>query len=77
VTNTYHATNPPYRIAMNSVDIAAFIAKDDAEYLGDIAAQRSCCARSSAPGKPSRSRRPPARAQTKPRPWHERGLKSA
>jgi hypothetical protein len=29
---------PPCRITMNSVDIASFIANDDAEYLGDVAA---------------------------------------
>jgi hypothetical protein len=33
-----NATHPPCRIALNSVDIAAFIAKDDAEYLGAVAA---------------------------------------
>jgi hypothetical protein len=33
-----NATRPPSRIAMTSVDIAAFIAIDDAEYLWDVAA---------------------------------------
>jgi hypothetical protein len=33
-----NATRPPCRIVMTSVDIAAFIAIDDAEYLGDKAA---------------------------------------
>jgi hypothetical protein len=33
-----NAMHPPCRIAMNSVDIAAFVVNDDAEYLGDVAA---------------------------------------
>jgi hypothetical protein len=33
-----NATHPPCRIAMTAVDIAAFIANEDVEYLGDVAA---------------------------------------
>jgi hypothetical protein len=33
-----NATRPPCRVAMNSVDIAEFIANDDAEYMGDAKA---------------------------------------
>jgi hypothetical protein len=33
-----NAMRPPFRIVMTSVNIAAFIAIDDAEYLGDVAA---------------------------------------
>jgi hypothetical protein len=78
-----NATHPPCRITMNSEDIAAFIAKDDAEYLGDVAAIGLIAGSGHAvrgraqQGQPSRSRRLPARAQTKARPWHERGRKSA
>jgi hypothetical protein len=38
ILESINATHPPCRITMNSEDIAAFIAKDDAEYLGDVAA---------------------------------------
>jgi hypothetical protein len=77
-----NATHPPCCIAMNSVDIAAFIANDDAEYLGDLATialngrHGGHAARGRAQqAQPSFSRRLPARAQTKTRPWHERGRK--
>jgi hypothetical protein len=38
VQERINATRLPCRIAVNSVDIAAFIANNDAEYLGDVAA---------------------------------------
>jgi hypothetical protein len=72
-----NVTHRPCRIAMNSVDIAAFIA-NDAEYLDDVAAIALIAGTAvmlrgrAQQAQPSRSRLLPARAQTKPRPWHEK-----